>query len=180
MRHMHCPSTTRKTPSSVYPHSGAVDTFRLTTRSSKHVGRCISIGSQSYMSPQVNLPPPRRLGLASGLLSILAIVFLQAINSFGCYGHSFVSFLKALTFIAVPMLPALVCLIAKRPARAVGASVFFGPWLLFAFYTDCIRAGVGTGASMVYVSIVLLGFPSALLGAVFGPTLWRIFRRGVS
>jgi hypothetical protein len=119
---------------------------------------------------------PGGLEPLNGALSILAIVFLQAINSFGCYGHDFIAYLKALIFIAVPMLPAIACVVARSQARAVAASIFFAPWLLFAFYTDCIRPGADGGASLAYASVMLFGFPSALLGAVFGPTIWQMFR----
>lgn len=131
---------------------------------------------KNYMTSIFNRRLPSGLGLTASLLSVLAIAFLQAINSFGCYDHDLLSYLKALTFIAVPMLPALVCVVARKPARAVAASIFFAPWLVFAFYTDCVRPGVGGGASLAYATVMLYGFPSALLGAVFGPTLWQLFR----
>ena len=97
---------------------------------------------------------------------------MQAFNSFSCYGHDMPAYLRALGFVAIPMAPALVAVITKNPLRAVAASLLFAPWLLFAYYTDCVRPYQGGGASMIYVAVVMYGLPCTLLGALFaGPAL---------
>lgn len=102
----------------------------------------------------------------AGLSAVLAVCGLQAFNSFGCYDHSFAKFAESLGFIAAPMLPAIIPLLTSKPIRSVGASMLFTPWLAFAYYTDCGRPYEGGGASMIYVAVVLWGFPSALVGAM--------------
>lgn len=117
----------------------------------------------------------RRRALTLAVLAILAVVALQAFNSFACYKHDFLAFVGSLGFIAVPMLPAFVTLPTKNPLRSVAASLLFAPWLLVAYYTDCIRPYEGGGASMVYVVVVMYGFVTALVGAVLaGPVLSRL------
>lgn len=118
----------------------------------------------------------RARGLA--LAAIGAVVVLQAINSFGCYHHDLPAFGQALAFIALPMLPALVALFTRNPLRSVAASALFAPWLLFAYYTDCIRPYQGGGASMVYVAVLMYGFATALLGAVLAG--WVLRRLGIA
>lgn len=98
---------------------------------------------------------------------------LHAINSFACYKNDFDAFLATTAmFLAVPLLPALVSLAFPNPLRAVGACALFAPWLLLAYYTDCIRPYSGGGASMIYVAVLLWGTPSAIMGALFaGPVI---------
>ena len=107
-----------------------------------------------------------------GFSAILGVALLQAFNSFGCYGHDFPAYLGALGFIAIPMAPALVAVFTKNPLRAVAASLLFAPWLLFTYYTDCVRPYQGGGASMIYVAVVMYGLPCTLLGTLLaGPAL---------
>jgi hypothetical protein len=83
------------------------------------------------------------------------------------------TFLKTtVMFLGAPLLPALVSLAFPNPLRAVGACALFAPWLLLAYYTDCIRPYSGGGASMIYVAVLLWGTPSAIIGAlVTGPVI---------
>ncbi|MBA1272966.1 Na+:solute symporter [Stutzerimonas azotifigens] len=106
-----------------------------------------------------------------GLLAIGAVVALAAFNSFTCYRHDFETFVAANSvFVAPPLVPAVICLAFPNPLRAVGACLFVAPWLLFAYYTDCMAPTAGGGASMVYVSVLLWGIPSAIVGALLaGP-----------
>ena len=112
-----------------------------------------------------------RNGLGIGVIGIALVILAQAFNSFACYKHDFGKFLEALGFVAFPMLPGIVALFTKSPYRAFGASVLFLPWLLFAYHTDCGSTNQGGGASMVYVAVVLWGFPCALIGALFTPKI---------
>ncbi len=98
---------------------------------------------------------------------------LQAFNSFACYGHDLLTFFAAIgIFLVVPLLPAALSLPSANPLRAVGACLLFAPWLIFAYYTDCVRPYNGGGASMIYVAVLLWGTPSAILGALLtGPVL---------
>lgn len=111
-----------------------------------------------------------------GIGSISAVLMLHAINSFGCYKNDFDAFLEtSATFLAVPLLPALVSLAFPNPLRAVGACALFAPWLLLAYYTDCIRPYSGGGASMIYIAVLLWGTPSAIIGALItGPVIRRL------
>ena len=100
------------------------------------------------------------------------MLLLQAFNSFACYGHDLRGYLGALGFVAIPLLPAVFALFTKNPFRAVGAALLFAPWLLFAYYTDCVRPYQGGGASMIYVAVLMYGLPCALIGALLaGPVL---------
>jgi hypothetical protein len=104
-----------------------------------------------------------------GLLAMAAVLALQAFNSFACYGHDFRTFVSVTSsFIVVPLVPALVCVLLPNPLRAVAACVLFAPWLLLAYYTDCVRSYAGGGTSMIYVAVLLWGTVSSLVGAVVG------------
>jgi hypothetical protein len=104
-----------------------------------------------------------------GLLAMATVLAVQAFNSFACYGHDFQRFVSVTsTFIVVPLVPALVGVMLPNPLRAVAACVLFSPWLLLAYYTDCVRPYPGGGASMIYVAVLLWGTVSSLVGAVVG------------
>jgi len=109
----------------------------------------------------------RRRARWIGVAAIFAVLLLQAFNSFACYHHDFLTFLSAtLIFVAIPLLPAFVSLALPNPLRAVGACVLFAPWLLLAYYTDCVRPYSGGGASMIYVAVFLWGTITSLIGAL--------------
>lgn len=125
--------------------------------------------------PGVNMRITRKRALQLGLAAIVGIVSMQAFNSFLCYGHGPVLFLLGLGFVLVPLLPALLVLPTSNPLRAVGACVLFAPWLVYAYYTDCIKPYAGGGASMVYVLVVTGGLPSAIVGALVTGPVMRMF-----
>jgi hypothetical protein len=109
-----------------------------------------------------------------GLASVGLIVILQAINSFGCDKHDVGGYLKVLALLAIPMSPALLALFTTNPLRAVGASALFAPWLVLAYYTDCISPYEGGGASMIYVVVFMYGFATAVIGALASGPLFRV------
>lgn len=101
-----------------------------------------------------------------GLAAMAVVLLLQAVNSFGCYQHDLLTFLKVTAiFLGIPLLLPAVALFTRNPLLA--------PWLVLAFYTDCIRPYGGGGASMVYVAVLLWGSVSSLLGFVLTPFLVR-------
>lgn len=115
----------------------------------------------------------------AGILAITAVVALQAVLGFGCHGQDLRRFAIGLgVFVLPPLLPALVSLATANPLRAVGACALFAPWLLWAGYVGCIRPDAGGGASMAYVSVLLYGFPSAVLGALLAGPVCR--RQGIA
>lgn len=115
----------------------------------------------------------RNRAILSGIAAIAGIIAVQAFNSFACYGHDFPSFLLALgIFLFIPLLPAIIALATANPLRAVGACLLFAPWLVLAYYTDCVRPYSSGGASMVYIMVLIWGTPCSILGAfVTGPIL---------
>lgn len=118
----------------------------------------------------------RTSAIWAGIGATVAVVALQGFNSAICYHQDFRQFVESLLFFVAPALAiAVVTLFTRNPLRAVGACVCFAPWLLLAYYTDCIRPYAGGGASMIYVAVLLWGVPSAALGAaVAGPLLRRL------
>lgn len=100
-----------------------------------------------------------------GAASIGIVAVIQVFNSVACYKQDLEGALVGLTFIAIPMLPAIISLALPNPLRAVGASAFFAPWLVLAYVTDCVLPYSGGGASMIYVAVVIWGTPCAILGA---------------
>ena len=124
---------------------------------------------------------PRKQALIGGSAAIVAVILLQAFNSFGCYDHTLVTFLQALAmFVLLPLLPAFISLLTANPLRAVGACLLFAPWLVFAYYTDCVRPYQGGGASMVYVAVLMWGTPCAVIGALLTGPVMRLFGLSVA
>lgn len=102
-----------------------------------------------------------------GVAAICGVLLLQTFNSFVCYKHDFVMFITATVFfVGVPLLPAIISLAMPNPLRAVGACVLFAPWLLLAYYTDCVLPYTGGGASMIYVAVFLWGTVTSSIGAL--------------
>jgi len=115
---------------------------------------------------------PRKTAVSIGLGALVFVAILQTFNSVVCYKQDVGTYLGTLMFIAVPMLPAIISLKTKNPLRAVGGSLLFAPWLVFAYYTDCVRPYTGGGASMIYVAVAFWGLLSAAIGtALTGPVL---------
>ena len=115
----------------------------------------------------------RRQALTTGMTAIALVIALRAFNSVGCYRHTLSTFLQVVgMFVLVPLLPALVSLLTANPLRAVGACLLFAPWLVLAYYTDCVRPYQGGGASMIYVAVLMWGTPCAIIGALLtGPAM---------
>lgn len=123
----------------------------------------------------------RRQALITGMTVIALILALQAFNSVGCYGHTLLTFVQVVgMFVLVPLLPALVSLLTANPLRAAGACLLFAPWLVVAYYTDCVRPNQGGGASMVYVAVLLWGTPCAIIGALLTGPVMRLFGMSVA
>jgi hypothetical protein len=116
----------------------------------------------------------RPQALASGIVATVVVLLLQALNSFACYRMDFPAFLSTTAMFASPALvPALVSVTLPNPLRTVVACIFFAPWLMLAFLTDCVLLYSGDGASMIYVAVLLWGTPCALLGALLGARIAR-------
>lgn len=116
----------------------------------------------------------RRKARWIGLAAIGAVVLLQAFNSFACYHHGLNGFLSSTVFfVGIPLVPAFVSLVLPNPLRAVVACAFFAPWLLLAYYTDCVAPYEGGGASMIYVAVLLFGTVTSLIGSLIAGVLFR-------
>lgn len=123
---------------------------------------------------KVTRPRARALGIAA----IGAVVLMQAFNSFACYKHSFHDFAIGMAmFVAPALVPAALSLLTANPLRAVTSMIFFAPWLVFAYVTDCVMPYKGGGASMIYVAVLFWGLPCAVIGALVGGPITR--RMGV-
>ena len=106
-----------------------------------------------------------------GLASIACILLMQSFNSFACYKQSLTEYFYGIfIFLGIPLLAAIIGLFTKNPLRALGACLFIAPWLIFAYYVDCIRPYTGGGASMIYIAVLLWG----TLGSVFGAIITGI------
>jgi hypothetical protein len=118
----------------------------------------------------------RTSAILAGLGAIAALVALQGFNSTVCYHLDLRQSVESLLFFVGPALAiAVFTLFTRNPLRAVGACCCFAPWLVLAYYTDCVRPYTGGGASMIYVAVLFWGVPSAALGAlVAGPLLRRV------
>jgi hypothetical protein len=116
----------------------------------------------------------RRRALTFGIAAIASILLLQALIGFGCYRQDLAMFITGiLWFLAIPLLPAVLSLFRRNPLGAVGACLMIAPWMLFAWYTDCVRPYTGGGASLAYVAVILYGTPGAILGALLTPWLTK-------
>jgi hypothetical protein len=117
----------------------------------------------------------RSSALRIGLLGVAAVLALELFNGSTCYKHNLVSQLVALAFVAVGFYPGFSALRSESPIRAAGPSLLFAPWQAYAHYVDCVLPYQGGGASMVYVLVVVLGFPSAALGAFLTVPVLKAF-----
>jgi hypothetical protein len=118
----------------------------------------------------------RRTAQWIGAASIAVVVALQSFNGVACYHQTLADFILAFAiFVAPAVVVALVALFTSNPLRAAVASACFAPWLVTAYYSDCVLPYRGGGASMVYVVVLLYGLPCALLGVfIAGPLLRRL------
>lgn len=109
-----------------------------------------------------------------GFGAIVGILALQAGIGFGCYRQDMGMFISGvLYFLLPPLLPAALSLLRSNPLGAVGACLMIAPWMLFAWYIDCVKPYAGGGASLAYVTVILYGTPGAILGALVTPWLTR-------
>ena len=111
----------------------------------------------------------------SRFLGLGAVIALQAFNSFQCYQHDVATFLMTVAvFVLVPLIPSLIAMMTRNPLCAWGGYIGFVPWLVFAYYVDCVRPqSDDVGASMVYVNVLLFGSLSCLLGVLlFAAVMW--------
>lgn len=117
---------------------------------------------------------PRRKARWIGVAAIGAVVLLQAFNSFACYHHGLNGFLSSTAFfVGIPLLPSFVSLALPNPLRAVVACAFFAPWLVLAYYADCVAPYEGGGASMIYVAVLMWGSVTSLIGALVAGALLK-------
>ena len=114
-----------------------------------------------------------------GIAAIAGVLLLQAFIGFGCYRQDFAMFITGIAwFLAIPLLPAALSLLRKNPLGAVGACLLITPWMLFAYYIDCVKPYTGGGASLAYVTVLLYGTPGAILGALITP--WLAGKMGIA
>ena len=117
----------------------------------------------------------RKKAINLGVWSILIVVTLHGFNSFACYKSTISDFIySTLIFIGTPLIPALISLKSKNPLRAIGVCMFFAPWLVFAFYVDCVVPYEGGGASMIYIAVFLWGTLSGIAGAIIAEVISRL------
>ncbi|UOO87882.1 hypothetical protein LVJ82_10300 [Vitreoscilla massiliensis] len=109
---------------------------------------------------------------------LCTVVALQAFSSFQCYQHDVMNFLLTLgVFVLVPLIPSLIAMMTRNPLCALGGYIGFVPWLGYAYYVDCVRLqSDGGGASMVYVSVLLYGSLSCLLGVLLWAAVMWVFQ----
>lgn len=120
----------------------------------------------------------RTCALWIGVAAIVGTMLLHAMIGFGCYRQDLGMFITgALYFLATPLLPAVLALLRANPLGAVGACLLIAPWMLFAWYIDCVKPYAGGGASLAYVAVLLYGTPGALLGALLTP--WLLDKLGL-
>ncbi|WP_147376744.1 Na+:solute symporter [Noviherbaspirillum saxi] len=111
-----------------------------------------------------------------GVGAISLILLLQAFNSFACYKHNFSDYLHGvMIFLFIPLLPAVISLFLPNALRAVGACACLAPWLILAYYVDCIKPYTDGGASMSYIAVLFYGTPCAIIGAIITGPLTRMF-----
>ena len=114
----------------------------------------------------------RATALKAGIFATAAVLVLQIFNGVACYQLSFGFHLLAIGLVCIGFLPGLASLLSKNPLRTVGAAVCFAPWLLIAYYTDCVLPPRGPASSMTYLAVLVYGLPTAAIGAwATGPIL---------
>ena len=115
----------------------------------------------------------RKQAWGLGVGSIVVALGVQLFNDIACYERGLFEALSTLWFPAIPLVPALIALGSGNPLRAVGGSLVVIGFYLLAFYTDCVVPYSGGGASMVYVAVVMYGFPLAVVAVFVTGTLLR-------
>ena len=110
-----------------------------------------------------------RTALLSSLLALALVVAMQAYSGLTCYAQTWDVLLMSMgMFVLIPVIPALIALFTRNPLSALGGFLAFLPWLIYAYYVDCILPQTGAGgASMIYVVVFLYGAACCLLGVLF-------------
>ena len=110
-----------------------------------------------------------RTALLSSLLGLALVVAMQAYSGLTCYAQTWDVFLMSMgMFVLIPVIPALIALFTRNPLSALGGFLAFLPWLIYAYYVDCMLPQTGAGgASMIYVVVFLYGAASCLFGVLF-------------
>ena len=96
-----------------------------------------------------------RTALLSSLLGLALVVAMQAYSGLTCYEQTWDVLLTNIgIFVMVPL-------------SALGGFLAFLPWLIYAYYVDCMTPHTGSGgASLIYVVVFLYGAASCLLGVL--------------
>ena len=109
-----------------------------------------------------------RTALLSSLLALALVVAMQAYSGLTCYAQTWDVLLMSMgMFVLIPVIPALIALFTRNPLSALGGFLAFLPWLIYAYYVDCMLPQTGAGgASLIYVVVFLYGAASCLLGVL--------------
>lgn len=106
--------------------------------------------------------------------AFLLIFLMYSLYSFSCGKTSFSEFISTgFIFICPSLVIPSVFLIFKRTLVAAVGTLFVLPWLMLAYYVDCIMPYQGGGASMLYLGILFWGPPSAIAGMIITGFLIR-------
>ena len=110
-----------------------------------------------------------RTALLSSLLGLALVVAMQAYSGLTCYAQTWDVLLMSMgMFVLIPVIPALIALFTRNPLSALGGFLAFLPWLIYAYYVDCMLPQTGAGgASLIYVVVFLYGAACCLLGVLF-------------
>ena len=112
--------------------------------------------------------PSRHQGISLPTATAV-VVAVQAYAGVTCYEQTLSMLLTSMgMFVLIPVIPALIALFTRNPLSALGGFLAFLPWLIYAYYVDCMLPQTGAGgASLIYVVVFLYGAASCLLGVLF-------------
>ena len=122
-----------------------------------------------------------RTALLSSLLGLALVVAMQAYSGLTCYEQTWDVLLTNIgIFVMVPLIPAFIALFTRNPLSALGGFLAFLPWLIYAYYVDCMTPHTGSGgASLIYVVVFLYGAASCLIGVLFVAVLMWLMQAKV-
>lgn len=139
----------------------------------RHVAKCYfaqSAGNQFSLHRPKNRAldswrDAKKLEAFQGRQPGVRFALLHSLNGFACYHQSPKEFAFAfLVFVATAVLIAPIAVFTANPPRAALASAFFRPWLLIAYYTDCVA---------IYHAVARRWFMSSCCYGVFHPRCWE-------
>ena len=109
-----------------------------------------------------------RTALLSSLLGLALVVAMQAYSGLTCYAQTWDVLLMSMgMFVLIPVIPALIALFTRNPLSALGGFLAFLPWLIYAYYVDCMLPQTGAGgASLIYGVVFLYGAASCVVGVL--------------